>query len=136
MSEGGMIRPDWEEILSRTRGMVVICSCGRDLFTLEGLREHWQRGHFDFVRKAEDTFARDHSGPLGPNWNHITEITPELNRRVQGERRREPREKIADLERRLARIVEIIEVTKCGKATYLLTADVLEIYDLAKGNPA
>jgi DNA-binding protein H-NS len=61
--------------------------------------------------------------------NHIIEITPELNRRVQVERRREPRERIAALERRLASIAEVCE--NCGMEADLVTLE--QIYRLAKG---
>lgn len=36
--------------------------------------------------------------------SHIIEITPDVERRVLQERRREPRERLADMEQRLARI--------------------------------
>ena len=56
----------------------------------------------------------------------IIDITPELNRRVLAERRFEPRERIRDLEQRLARIVEIIlDANYPG-------SPITEIYRLAK----
>ncbi len=39
--------------------------------------------------------------------DRIIEITPELERRILQERRREPREKMADMERRLAEIARL-----------------------------
>lgn len=41
--------------------------------------------------------------------DRVIEITPELNRRVQEERRREPREKIAKLERDNAALREAVQ---------------------------
>lgn len=41
---------------------------------------------------------------------HIIAVSnPQENRRIQAERRKEPREKMADLERRLAKIADLIE---------------------------
>ena len=64
--------------------------------------------------------------------NHIIEITPELERRVLQDRRREPRAKFAELERRLASIAAICEI--CGPEADLVTLD--QIYRLAVGLPA
>ncbi len=61
--------------------------------------------------------------------SRIIEVTPELERRILQERRREPREKIADLERRLASIAEVCET--CGPEADLVTLE--QIYRLAKG---
>ena len=41
----GMHRPPWEKCASP--GGYVACTCGAMIQTLEGVREHWQSGHFD-----------------------------------------------------------------------------------------
>ena len=60
--------------------------------------------------------------------DRIIEITPELNRRVQGERRKESRERIADLEQRLSRIEYLVK-----QRTSLEMYELMEIYRLAAG---
>jgi prephenate dehydrogenase len=75
--------------------------------------------------------------------DRIIEITPELERRILQERRREPREKIAALERRLARIAELIETNhwlmeagrQAGESYLDYPGDIAEILRLAKGEP-
>jgi len=62
--------------------------------------------------------------------NRILECTREDARQGEIDRRREPREKIADLERRLAKIVELLEedgLVLNGRTTGR------EVYRLAKG---
>lgn len=44
-----MYRPDWEQFA--TIGGSVYCTCGAMLHSQHALREHWQDGHFDLVRK-------------------------------------------------------------------------------------
>lgn len=90
-----MVRPPWhtiQEMLTQ-HPSVVICSCGQDLSTERAVREHWQLGHFDYVEGEK-----------------ITKITPDLDRRVQAERRREPRERILDLERQVSKLYEIVNL--------------------------
>lgn len=44
-----IVRPPWEEIVAELSGCYVACSCGHILQTFEEVREHWQRGHYDYV---------------------------------------------------------------------------------------
>jgi len=60
--------------------------------------------------------------------NKVIEVTPELNRRIQGERRKESRERLADAQQRLALIAKILESSKVWQSEELL-----QIYRLAKG---
>lgn len=61
----------------------------------------------------------------------IIEITPELNKRVQEERRREPRERMADMDRRLAQIAAIIEQSELFDD--MGSGWLSKVYRLAKG---
>jgi hypothetical protein len=45
-----IIRPEWDEFVGMTSGGYLLCNCGRVLQTFEAVREHWQAGHFDYVR--------------------------------------------------------------------------------------
>ncbi len=58
--------------------------------------------------------------------DRIIEITPELERRVLADRRREPREKLAGMERRLAVIASILRSVN-GKAKHLNLEVLLEL---------
>lgn len=49
----GMHRPDWNELVKRTAGSYVMCSCGSSLQTMGQLREHWQQGHCDEILTRE-----------------------------------------------------------------------------------
>jgi len=46
-----MVRPSWEE-MQRLSGAYVLCACRATLQTHEAVREHWQRGHFDYVQQS------------------------------------------------------------------------------------
>ena len=48
------VRPPWEDFISGTSGAYLYCGCGQTLVTFEQTREHWQRGHFDYVPKHEN----------------------------------------------------------------------------------
>ena len=61
--------------------------------------------------------------------SRIIEITPEMNRRVLAERRKEPRERIADLEKRLARILQLA----VGDYEGSIQDAMVEIRGLARG---
>ncbi len=45
-----MIRPTWSEFTMNGNGGYVICNCSHILQTFVEVREHWQAGHFDYVR--------------------------------------------------------------------------------------
>jgi len=66
--------------------------------------------------------------------SRIIAITPALHQRVLADRRREPRERMADLERRLAAIVELIVETDTSETCPELER-LAQIYRIAKGQP-
>jgi len=45
----GMIRPTWESVANT--GGFILCNCGSTFQTREIIREHWQDGHFDYVKE-------------------------------------------------------------------------------------
>ena len=47
-----MIRPDWNTFDAGIKSPVS-CNCGQILHTREAVREHWQRGHFDYVEPQQ-----------------------------------------------------------------------------------
>jgi hypothetical protein len=49
MKRQKVVRPDWDEFTRGTSGGYLQCACGLILQTFELVREHWQRGHFDYV---------------------------------------------------------------------------------------
>lgn len=42
-----MYRQNWQEFWNMMSGGWVACNCGVTLQTQQGVREHWQLGHFD-----------------------------------------------------------------------------------------
>jgi len=49
-----MVRPDWSTFRGRfQQPSFVRCSCGETLQSFNQLRDHWQFGHFDEVKKEE-----------------------------------------------------------------------------------
>ena len=74
---------------------------------------------------GDDCNECDHSKVIG----HVIEITPEMERRVLTERRKDTRDKIADMERRLAEIAELVIMSKTNE----WTDEEQQIYRLAKG---
>ena len=50
-----MIRPPWEAT-AKGEGGYIMCSCGSTLQTTQDTREHWQSGHFDYVKSTDTEF--------------------------------------------------------------------------------
>jgi hypothetical protein len=50
-----MLRPDWPAFIAQimaSRAYATICGCGASLVNQEMVREHWQRGHFDYQEEG------------------------------------------------------------------------------------
>ena len=70
-----MVRPDWNVLIGHVHlhRAYVMCNCGHVLQTQEETREHWQRGHFDYVLVKTGTEAKTKDGqdtdPITREWN-------------------------------------------------------------------
>ena len=54
-----MVRPDWDVIAKASQGAYLYCNCGAILQTFGQGREHWQMGHFDYVKKNIDPKSQE-----------------------------------------------------------------------------
>ena len=57
-----MIRPDWDNFYKNINSFV-LCSCGMILQHRQITREHWQMGHFDYI-KEENRMQKPQAGEL------------------------------------------------------------------------
>lgn len=53
------VRPAFKDVLPKTPVYAVICSCGEHIQFQEGLRVHWERGHFDRVDRSQEGKAAE-----------------------------------------------------------------------------
>jgi len=45
-----LTRPEWDDIIKELSGSYIACNCGHTLTNVEQLLDHWQSGHFDYVK--------------------------------------------------------------------------------------
>lgn len=61
-------RPNLTEFLKSYAGFHVICACFAELWTIESLTVHWERGHFDYEEQEEVPKSNDHLTKSAPKY--------------------------------------------------------------------